>query len=176
MQPIQTETHFTDLIDTPHLFNDKDRLPDGDGNVGKGMKLEQAVRNSEIWWDTVARYLCPDYGKDPHTQVVRSGILMGLPWDNLDKQEKLRVLAQWYAHVGVHLILAQMDSGKIPSSNIDELRMQGVKMFSVLGNEGTHAPVNPEVEEEVWKEGYDEIAAENIVNSKGKYNGNEEDH
>lgn len=174
--PILNTPHFRDFIDTPHLFDDRERLPGPDGVPGKGLRLREAVPLAELWWERVARFQMPDHGKDPHQQIVKSGIMMGLPWDNLDKQEKLRVLAQWYAHVGVHTILEQRQApGDVKPDRLDKIKKKGTEMFKVLDPSSTHRPIDDKIETETWRDGYDEIEHEKrLEQQKGKDDGNEE--
>lgn len=173
-EPILIKPHFADLIDTPHLLADNERLPGRNGEMGKGLKVKEAIQNVEVWWDTKARFMMPDYGKDPHEQVIRSGVMMGLPWFNLNKQEMLRVLAQWYAHVGVHLII----EGKSTSQDgevavMDDLREDGKDMFEVLNTESTHEKTalgdDDSKETTEWKEEYEQLEAEEkLVDAQGE--------
>lgn len=153
--------HFRDLIDTPALFDEKDRLPGKDGEPGKGLKISEAVPLAETWWEK-HRFEMPDYGKNSEHQVIKSGIMMGLPWMNLTKQEMLRVLAQWYAHVGVNMIIVGLgtseDSGI--KTNIADLKKEQSKVLPVLDKECTHATVKEGQEEETWGEEYDQIEKE----------------
>lgn len=82
---IQTETHFKDLIDAKHLVDDHDRLPGADGTPGTGLKFNEALMLAQSWWDTKGRMMMPDYGKAPEQQVMKSGVMMGLPWFNLSR-------------------------------------------------------------------------------------------
>lgn len=163
---IQTKTHFKDLIDTKFLIDENERLPGADGTPGKGMKIGEAVPLAEHWWDTKSRFSMPDYGKDPHEQIVKSGIMMGLPWFNLGKQERLRVLAQWYAHVGVHQILGDKSTSGDDSAVkvMDAVREAAADILPVLDTKSTHDPTakgdDDHKEMDEWGEDYEEIEKE----------------
>jgi hypothetical protein len=161
---IQTETHFKDLINIKHLVNDDDRLPGRDGTPGTGLKMAEAMMLAQCWWDTKARKMMPDFGKHPYEQVVKSGIMMGLPWFDLNKQEMLRVVAQWYANIGIHRIIegrSTSDDNHV-KKNMAAIRKDGSNVFQVLSDEGTHAKTNPEDEEKIWSELYKKQDHENI--------------
>lgn len=156
---IQTETHFKDFIDLKHLVNDDDRLPGKDGTPGKGLKMSEAVMLAQSWWDTKGRMMMPDFGKDPHKQVIKSGVMMGLPWFNLTKQEMLRVVAQWYANIGVHRIIegrSTSDDDHV-NKNMANIRKENAGILPVLSDAGTHSKTDPNVEDEIWAKEYEEI-------------------
>lgn len=162
---IQKETHFTDLIDTQHMVDDEERLPGRDGTPGTGMKLSEAVLLAQSWWDTKARMMMPDFGKPAEQQVIKSGIMMGLPWFNLGRQEMLRVVSQWYANVGVNLIIdgRSTSDDTHANKNIADLRDDGAGIMPILSDEGTHAKTSPTTEVEEWTEGYKEIENEERI-------------
>lgn len=166
---IQTETHFRDLIDTKFIIDENERLPGADGAPGKGLKISEAVPLAEHWWDLTGRFSMPDFGKDPHEQIVKSGIMMGLPWFNLDKQERLRVLAQWYAHIGVHRIIGDKSSSGDDSAVkvMDAVREAAAEILPVLDTKSTHDPTakgdNDAKEREAWGLDYEKIEKEDKV-------------
>ncbi len=168
---IQTETHFTDLIDTKHIIDEKDRLPGRDGTPGTGMLIKEAAGVAQIWWDTKGRLMMPDFGKDPHEQVVRSGIMMGLPWYNLDKQEMLRVIAQWYANIGVNTIIdgrSTSDDNHV-KKNIAETREDNAGILPILSDAGTHKKTSIDDEDVEWADGYEQIELEDkILDEQGE--------
>jgi len=168
---IQTETHFKDFIDAKHLMDDKDRLPGPDGTPGTGMKFSEAIILAQSWWDTKARMMMPDFGKPAEKQVLKSGVMMGLPWFNLSKQEMLRVVAQWYANVGVHTIIqgkstSQDGDGK---KNLNDLRKEGADILPVLSDEGTHSKIDPITEDQTWAKEYEQIDLEDkLLDAQGE--------
>lgn len=172
--PIIIAPHFSDFIDTPHLFGDLDRLPGRNGEPGKGLKVSEAVPLAEVWWETKARFSMPDYGKPPEKLVVKSGIMRGLPWFNLDKQEKLRILAQWYANVAVHTIIEGKSSSQDgEAKNLDGIREQAREILPILDTDCTHKRTaigdNDTLERETWREGYEEIKREDaLVDAQGE--------
>lgn len=180
--PILSNPHFADFIDVPHLFNDQDRLPGPNGEPGVGLNLREAVFFAEYWWEKAARFSMPDFGKPDEKQVIKSGVLMGLPWQNLARDEKLRVLAQWYAHVGVHTIIeaksTSQDGDVVPMQKAKE---KSGKVFDALEKaaKATHRPTSDDLEMKVWEKGYEEIEADGKILSangqptKGEGNGKE---
>ena len=167
---IQTETHFKDFIDLKHLANEADRLPGPDGTPGAGMKFSEAIQLAQHWYDTKARFMMPDFGKDPHQQVIKSGVMMGLPWYNLSKQEMLRVVAQWYANVGVHTIIQGKSTSQDGDGNkkLDALRKESADIMPVLSDKGTHSKTDPSVEEKVWEKEYEQIDLEDkLLDAQG---------
>lgn len=175
---IQKETHFTDLISTEHLINDADRLPGRDGTPGTGMKISEAALLAQSWWDTKARKMMPDFGKDPHEQVIKSGIMMGLPWFNLDKQEMLRVVAQWYANVGVHMIIEGRSSSDDShmKKDLSGLRDDSAEVLPVLSSEGTHEKTSVEKELKIWEKEYEQIDLEDgLITEQGEKLSTEKD-
>ena len=170
---IQKNPHFKDLIDTKHLFNDEDRLPGRDGTPGAGMKVSEAVPLAEHWWNTSGRHQMPDYGKDPHQCLIKSGVYMGLEWMRLSKKEMLRVIAHWYSHIGVHTII----DGKSTSQDgdekvLDDIRTDAKEILPVLGSDGTHRETargfDDSREVDTWQQGYDQIEAEDaLVDANG---------
>jgi len=167
---IQKSTHFKDLIDTKHIIAENDRLPGPDGTPGAGLKVIEAVPLAELWWDRQGRLSMPDFGKDPHEQVIRSGVMMGLPWFNLDKQERLRVLAQWYVHIGIPTMLEDRSTSDDGNSvdMIDTIRETNKEIFDVLDTECTHSTVTDAVEQQEWKEDYEALEREEtLVNADG---------
>lgn len=71
-----------------------------------GMKIEEAAKSAEWWWEKTGRQSMPDYGK-PYDYLnaygTRSGVLLGLPWSSLNRGEKISVVKQWHAHIGIPL-------------------------------------------------------------------------
>lgn len=72
-----------------------------------GMTLKEAAIYAADWWERKARFLMPDYVKRRGNDYIekfgtRSGILLGLEWERLEKDEKLKVIRQWWDKVGVY--------------------------------------------------------------------------
>jgi len=79
-----------------------------------GMKYSEAVARAEAWWGKTGRHLIPRKfnqvkhekrhtgGKGPLLKSIEvapdlaSGVLRGLPWAELTKEEKLYVTKTWH--------------------------------------------------------------------------------
>lgn len=71
-----------------------------------GMKIEDASRLAEVWWDRKARHMMPDVRKpDAYLNKfgIKSGIINGLPWASLDRGERIAVVKNWHEHIGIPL-------------------------------------------------------------------------
>jgi len=82
------------------------------GALSSGMTADEAVRRAALWWDAIGRHMVPGrlntvedrkvtigggpmiVAKDTHPDLP-SGILRGLPWDDLGRNEKARVVRAW---------------------------------------------------------------------------------
>lgn len=109
---------------------------DPEARLDSGMKAGEAVKMAEAWWQRAGRYAMKKVanrervgrkflpasaglsggstailiqGED--VDVIPSGILRGLEWDQLTRREQLQVVKHWHHHF-VHL----------PSLNPDEPR------------------------------------------------------
>lgn len=92
-------------------------LLDGDGKLDTGMTVKEVVRRAMWWWESKGsremrlhhlRQAEPVGGANngagasfaslnPDSEnFLPSGILHGLPWDELNKDEKLRVCKAWH--------------------------------------------------------------------------------
>lgn len=163
-EKIQKESHFKDFVDVHHIFDEAERLPGRDGTPGKGMKAREAMDSAECWWNIKGRFSMPDYGKQAAQMVVKSGVMMGLPWQDLDKQEKLRIVMHWYVHIGIETIIdarSTSDDSHAQGKKTGDLRKEGTAVLPILSTDSTHTPVNDKIESETWAEGYAEIEAEN---------------
>ena len=165
-EDVQVTPHFRDLINSKSVIADNDHLPGADGTPGVGMKLSEALPLSAMWWDKVGRAQMPDFGKPVASVVIKSAILNGLPYARLDREERIRVLAQWYAHIGVKTIIegrgTSQDKAKV--DKFDKVREDGEKIFDVLGNDQTHTETSNEGEETTWQKEYD---ADKLVDENG---------
>ncbi len=99
----------------------EDRLP------VSGMKPEEAVKRARLWWEAIGRKelskrlneasnieeigrtVRTGTGKTPgfvvqgdRQAVVQSGLLRGLPWEQLTRREQLEVVKTWHEHVIVN--------------------------------------------------------------------------
>jgi len=158
--------HFRDLITPESVIADNDRLPGADGTPGTGMKVREALSLSELWWDKIGRFQMPDFGKRPEEIVVKSAIMNGLEYARLDREERIRVLAQWYAHIGIKTIVEGRGTSqdKAKADRFDKVRDDSEKIFDVLGNKGTHTETSNDGEETTWKKEYD---ADKLVDEHG---------
>jgi hypothetical protein len=152
---IQLSPHFQDFIDARPLISDE-RLPGRDGTPGAGMKLGEVIDLAETWWFR-SRFAMPDFGKPVEKLVVKSGVMRGAPWSDLTHKEKLRVLANWYAHVGIFSVIEGKGTSRDgeDAENLDKLRGHQTKVLPVLGTQETHARVSEADEDAVWGEQQD---------------------
>lgn len=89
------------------------------------MTLREAMSEAARWWDKVARFAMPDQrktkgiaGQDYLSQYgVASNILLGYPWENLDREEKLKVLRSWWQNVGVRKFVGGLGTSQIDGHN-----------------------------------------------------------
>lgn len=76
-----------------------------------GMASEEAVRRASDWWQRVGRHQCRQtsnweeigrtVGKGivitgDQQPVLRSGILIGQPWEELSRDEQRRIVKAWH--------------------------------------------------------------------------------
>ncbi len=63
-----------------------------------GMSVREAVKRVSRWWDLRGakqmRAMCEK--QHPEQGFVPSGILQGMAWDNLTRDEKARVIKVWH--------------------------------------------------------------------------------
>lgn len=92
----------------------------GSPRLDGGITVREAVRCAERWWDKFGRHMMKKVankergqdkfrggdGKAPaifvrgsEIDVIPSGILRGLPWDQLDAGERSRVAQNWYTEI-----------------------------------------------------------------------------
>lgn len=72
----------------------------------KGMMFKEAAVWAADWWQRKARSMMPDYiprkGGDYLEEFgTKSGILLGLPWEQLNKEERVRIIILWWEKVGI---------------------------------------------------------------------------
>ena len=94
-----------------------------------GMTIEEAAKNAEFWWDQKARYHMPDYKKDDdymNAYGMKSGVLRGLPWNFLNRGERIAVIKQWHTHIGIpkHGMGFSQSQGKDYEKVIREIKRQ----------------------------------------------------
>lgn len=112
---------YVEWIPIEYELNTADIMP------GSGMSVREAINKARIWWETLGRHelskqlnkqsnveevgrvVKPGTGRSPgftvagsREVVVPSGILQGLPWDQLTKQEQTNVVRQWHHFHVVH--------------------------------------------------------------------------
>lgn len=89
---------------------------DGKPRLDSGITVDEAVRCAERWWEQFGRHMMKRVAnteqgkgkfipvsaagpaiaiKGEKTVTIRSGILEGKPWDELTRDEKLRVVKNW---------------------------------------------------------------------------------
>lgn len=166
-------THFRDLISTDHLINENERLPGPNGEPGTGLKISEAVVLAGAWWEKQRKQM-PGFGKENAEVLVKSSVYMGRPWHELTKQEMLRVLSQWYAHVGINLIIVGKSTSQDGDiKNMGTIRDDAKNVFDVLDTESTHQTTaigdddHREVEE--WGEEYERLEREDaLLDANGK--------
>jgi hypothetical protein len=89
---------------------------DPSAKLDSGMSVGEAVERASAWWDQTGRHLIAKEKNQQRTvyatpagaaaaisraelaDVIPSGILRGLPWDQLDQREKLQVVRTWHHH------------------------------------------------------------------------------
>ena len=69
-----------------------------------GLTIEEAARSAEVWWNETGRRQMPDYGKPAeylNKYGMKSGVLLGLPWAELNRGERVRVVKVWHNEIGI---------------------------------------------------------------------------
>lgn len=104
-----------------------------------GMKVGEAMNRAMLWWESTGRALVKDknFGSDnpgfgaftPNPSndeqadnYFPSGIMAGLPWADLTREEKLRIVKTWHHH---HVRAAEMD----PQDYIDKPKPPGTCFY-----------------------------------------------
>lgn len=85
------------------------------------MTLREAMIEAARWWNAMARFAMPDQhktkglaGQDYLCEFgMASGVLLGYPWENLAKDEKLSVLRAWWINVGVPRFVGGLGTSQI---------------------------------------------------------------
>jgi len=84
---------------------------DPDARFDTGMTVKEAIASACHWWNKTGRKLmkghrqrqekagAPFVSDNPDDETfVPSGILHGLPWDQLDKRAQIQVVKSWHHH------------------------------------------------------------------------------
>lgn len=69
-----------------------------------GMTIEEASRHAAVWWDKTGRVAMPDYNKSDeylNAYGMKSGIFLGLPWAELNRGERIRIVKVWHHEIGI---------------------------------------------------------------------------
>ena len=85
---------------------------DSSARLDTGMRVNEAVRRAEEWWDRMARKEMRKHGQrqaekgrafatlnPDNPNFLPSGIMHGFKWDDLKRHEKLRVVKAWHHHM-----------------------------------------------------------------------------
>ncbi len=97
LEPLKGFEDLADILDpaTGRLF----------GRYGAvGMTIEDATKLARAWWDETGRKAMPDAQKDDaylNNYGMKSGILLGRAWDELNRGEKIRIVKVWHHEIGV---------------------------------------------------------------------------
>ena len=77
-------------------------LLDRDSRLDTGMTVAEAIRRASAWWDAHGRHSMRDQVARAADDegFVPSGILQGMAWDYLTRDEKLRIVKVWH-HMNV---------------------------------------------------------------------------
>lgn len=80
-----------------------------------GLKLNEAMSHAARWWNSTGSKAMPDRPKVKGDEYlsnygVASGILLGYPWEDLARDEKLNVLRSWWLNIGALQFLGAPDS------------------------------------------------------------------
>lgn len=89
----EREEVITEPIAALHI---PDRLPD---RMRSGITAREAMSRAAKWWDTVGMlHVKRSANFDIHAGdiVVKSRILLGQPWDSLNKRERFQVIRCWH--------------------------------------------------------------------------------
>lgn len=97
--PLKGYEDLADVLDphTGRMINPYDQL-------GQGMKIEEAAKSAELWWEKTGRAGMADADKGDdylNDWGTKSGIMNGLPWDQLNRGEKIQVVKIWHTYVGL---------------------------------------------------------------------------
>lgn len=67
---------------------------DDEARLDTGMKVKEAVARAREWWEKKGRRMVSE--KAAEVPGDATGILDGLPWELLDKRERLVVIKFWH--------------------------------------------------------------------------------
>ena len=73
-----------------------------DDRLDTGMKVTEALHRAEQWWQKIGRHLIHKHDSETASlnpesaNFIPSGIVNGLPWDELTKREKLAITKHWH--------------------------------------------------------------------------------
>lgn len=107
LPPPKEKTTIHDLVDEPVIGgNDKD------ARLSSGMTAEEATNRAMAWWELKGREIMRQqrlHGsknagafnvKDPdNPNFIPSGIIAGKMWNDLTREEKMRIVYLWHHHV-----------------------------------------------------------------------------
>ena len=79
------------------------------------LKLNEAMGHAARWWNATGSKAMPDRPKVKGDEYlsqygVASGVLLGYPWEDLAKEEKLNVLRAWWLNIGALQFLGAPDA------------------------------------------------------------------
>jgi len=69
-----------------------------------GMTIEDATKIATIWWNEKGRHMMPDAQKNNdylNQYGMKSNILLGRPWDELNRGERIQVVKVWHSQIGI---------------------------------------------------------------------------
>lgn len=111
LEPLKGFEDLADILDpaTGRLF----------GRFGTvGMTIEDAKRAAELWWDDKGRKMMPDAQRDDaylNNYGMKSGILLGRPWDDLNRGEKIQIVKIWHKEIGVFQYALTINERDLPA-------------------------------------------------------------
>lgn len=77
------------------LAHNDNALRGADERLDSGMKVGEAIERARLWWTALgaSQIARSRFATD---KDIPSGILHGLPWDRLTREEKLRIVKVWH--------------------------------------------------------------------------------
>ena len=93
---------------------------DPDMRLPSGLKLKEAVARARLWWDREGRHVArnPEF-KDPDVGAP-SGIMRGLPFDELTREEAAAVIETWH-HDKVMALIPEAFGGTLKAPKAGRL-------------------------------------------------------